>query len=86
MLRAHPRDGALAALALSITALALSTVAGIAQGRAMTRSRRRAIDSPDDPNLASRVANGARRAVILRAMIAVLTVVSVVLGVVVAVG
>ena len=58
LLRAHPRDAALAGLALSITALALSTVAGIAQARAMTRSRRRAIDSPDDPHLAKRVATG----------------------------
>src|SRR5699024_7626094 len=55
LLRAHPRDSALAALALSITALALSTLAGIAQARATTRSRRRPHDSADDPQLTTRV-------------------------------
>lgn len=86
LLRAQPPDAALAGLALSITALALSTVAGIVQARAMTRSRRRAIDSPNDAHLANRVATGARRAIILRAMIAALTLASIVLGVMVTTG
>ena len=52
----------------------------------MTRSRRRAMDSPNDPHLANRVATGARKAIIVRAMIGVLTLASIVLGMMVATG
>ncbi|MPV35993.1 hypothetical protein [Georgenia subflava] len=86
VLRANPWDAAMAALVLSIAALALSTVAGIVQARAMTRLRRRATGSPDDPQLADRVATVARRAIILRAVLTVLTLASVVLAVMVTTG
>lgn len=86
LVRGHSWNAALVGLVLSLTALVLSTIAGIAQARAMTRSRRRTLDSPDDPRLAGRVAADACRAVALRALIAVLTLTSVVLAVLVATG
>lgn len=86
LLRAHPWDAAMAALTLSVAALTLSTVIGIVQARAMTRLRRRAVDSPLDPKFADRVVTSARRAIVLRAVISLLTVTSVVIGMVVATG
>ncbi|NMR18960.1 hypothetical protein [Cellulomonas fimi] len=84
LLRTHPWDAAMTALALTVGALASATVAGVVQARAMTRLRRGAVDSPDDPGLRDAVVDGARRAVVLRSAIAVLTLAAVVVGVAVA--
>lgn len=83
LLRAQPWDAAMMALVLTIAALTLASGTGIAQARSMTRLRRRALNSPADPELADRVDAGARRTLLLRAAIAVLTLAGVILGVMV---
>jgi uncharacterized membrane protein len=63
---------AVTAAALGL-ALALVTVAGVRQARAMTRLRRRWVGSPADEDMAAQVRRGARQANMLRAAIGVLT-------------
>jgi len=73
----HPWDGLLIATAIVAGALLLALAAGIAQARAMTRLRRRALDTPA---LVGQVRRGAAVAAALRGAIALLTLTLVVLG------
>jgi uncharacterized membrane protein len=73
----HPWDGLLVAAAILAGALIFALGAGMAQARAMTRLRRRAIE---DASLGDRVRRGAVLASLLRGSIAVLTLALVVLG------
>jgi len=79
LLRGHPWDGTLIAAAAVAGALLVALAAGMAQARAMTRLRRRALAAPDgapDPE----VRKGAALATALRATIGLLTLILVVLG------
>ncbi|MFN8215719.1 MAG: hypothetical protein U0R71_03900 [Solirubrobacterales bacterium] len=73
----HPWDGLLTATAIVAGCLLAVTVAGIAQAKAMTRLRRRALQTPD---LGERVRRGAVLAGLLRSAIGLLTLTLVVLG------
>jgi len=73
----HPWDGLLVAAAIVAAALLLALAAGMAQARAMTRLRRRAIDAPA---LAGQVRRGAVLAAALRGAIGLLTLTLVILG------
>ena len=73
----HPWDGLLVAAAIVAGALLLALVAGMAQARAMTRLRRRALAAPE---LDGRVRRGATLAGALRGTIGVLTLALVVLA------
>jgi uncharacterized membrane protein len=73
----HPWDGLLMAIAIVAAALLLATAAGVAQARAMTRLRRRALASAAS---AETVRRGALVAAALRGAIAMLTLALVVLG------
>ncbi|MGV1047161.1 MAG: hypothetical protein ACOYD4_01365 [Solirubrobacterales bacterium] len=73
----HPWDGLLVAAALVAAALLAATAAGMARARAMTRLRRRALESP---GLEGRARREARIAAGLRGAIAVLTLALLVLG------
>lgn len=75
-----PHDGLFVATVVVSTVLVLATAAGIAQARAMTRLRTRALTSPGDPTLPAHVQRGAHRATVLRMGLMVLTLVLVVLG------
>ncbi|MBS1887389.1 MAG: hypothetical protein JSU06_09390 [Actinobacteria bacterium] len=77
LLAGHPWDALLLATAIVAAALLLALAVGMAQARAMTRLRRRAIDSPE---LADGVRRGAALAGVLRGAIAALTLALVVLG------
>jgi uncharacterized membrane protein len=77
LLDGHPWDGLLTATAIVAAALLLATAAGMAQARAMTRLRRRALGAPA---LTGRVRRGALLAAALRAAIGLLTLALVVLG------
>ncbi|MEZ5075940.1 MAG: hypothetical protein R2725_00690 [Solirubrobacterales bacterium] len=70
-------DGLLVATAIVAGCLLAVTVAGIAQAKAMTRLRRRALQAPE---LGERVRRGAVLAGLLRGAIALLTLALVVLG------
>lgn len=80
LLRGRPWDGLLAATAAAAALLMTTTGVGMAQARRMTRLRRVALDSPDDPGSAIQVRRGARWAAVLRASIAGFTLVLIVLG------
>jgi uncharacterized membrane protein len=73
LLSLRPWDATSMAAVLVGLALVLATVAGIVQARAMTRARARAVQAPQDADLAQRVRRGSFRAVILRAIIGGLT-------------
>lgn len=79
LLRNHPRNGALIAAAAVAIALLAATGAGVAQARAMTRIRQRALADGGE-GLQSDVSRGAIVAAALRGSIGVLTMVLVVLG------
>lgn len=71
--REHAWDELAVAGAAVAGALLLATGLGMAQARAMTRLRGRALDDPGDPGLADRVRRGAALADVLRGAIGVLT-------------
>ncbi|MBS1676135.1 MAG: hypothetical protein JST08_02000 [Actinobacteria bacterium] len=77
LLRGHPWDGLLVTTAVVAGALVLALATGMAQARAMTRLRRRALAAPE---LDGRVRRGAALAGALRGMIGVLTLALVVLA------
>jgi uncharacterized membrane protein len=79
LLRDHPWDGLLIATAVAAAALLVPTAVGIAQARAMTRLRRRALAEPSEA-IDARVRRGAALAGALRGAIALFTLVLVVLG------
>jgi len=76
----RPWDGLMVAAAIVAGALLIATAAGMAQARAMTRLRRRAVAQVDGEPLDPRVRKGAIVATILRACIGALTLALVVLG------
>ncbi|MFN8163816.1 MAG: hypothetical protein U0R26_08280 [Solirubrobacterales bacterium] len=80
LLDGHPWDGLMIAAVVVAGALLVATAAGIAQARAMTRLRRRAVTQVGGEPLDPRVRRGALVAAILRACIGVLTLALVVLG------
>jgi uncharacterized membrane protein len=80
LLRGHPWDALLVATAVVGAALPAATAVGIAQARAMTRLRRRALTGPAGAALDPRIRRGAVLAGSLRATIALLTLALVVLG------
>ena len=77
LLRGHTWDGTLIAAAIAAAALLVVLAAGMAQARAMTRLRRRALA---EPGLDPQVRNGAVLATALRAAIGALTLILLVLG------
>lgn len=77
LLRGHPWDGLMIATAVVAAALLAVTAAGMAQARAMSGLRRRALNSA---SLGDRVRRGAILASALRAAIGLLTLALVVLG------
>lgn len=81
LLEDHPWDGLLFATAAVAGALLVATVAGMAQARAMTRLRLRALDTP---SLTERVRRRAILAGLLRGAIGLLTLTLVILGAVLA--
>jgi uncharacterized membrane protein len=80
LLRGHPWDGLLVATAVVAAALVAATAVGIAQARAMTRLRRRALTGAGGAALDPRIRRGAVLAGSLRGAIALLTLALVVLG------
>jgi uncharacterized membrane protein len=80
LLRGHPWDGLLIATAIVAGALLVAAVAGMAQARAMTRLRRRALSGTGTVGLEPRIRRGAALAGALRGAIALLTLALVVLG------
>lgn len=80
LLDEHPWDGLMIAAVVVAGALLVATAAGMAQARAMTRLRRRAVAQVGGEPLDPRVRRGAIVAAILRACIGVLTLALVVLG------
>jgi uncharacterized membrane protein len=80
LLRGHRWDGLLVATAVVAAALLAATAVGIAQARAMTRLRRRALTGAGAAVLDPRIRRGAVLAGSLRATIALLTLALVVLG------
>jgi uncharacterized membrane protein len=79
LLRGHAWDGALIAAAVVAAALLVVLAAGMAQARAMTRLRRRALADPSGA-LDPEVRRGAVLATALRATIGALTLLLVMLG------
>jgi uncharacterized membrane protein len=79
LLRGHPWNGTLIAATIAAAALLVVLVAGMAQARAMTRLRRRALTEPAG-GLDAEVRRGAALATALRAAIGALTLLLVVLG------
>jgi hypothetical protein len=79
LLRGHPWEGAMTAAAIAAVFLLLALAAGMAQARAMTRLRRRALAEPGD-SLDAEVRRGAVLATALRGAIGVLTLALLVLG------
>jgi hypothetical protein len=67
------------AATLGVT-LALATVAGVLQARALTRLRLRALSSAQDRQLAEAVRTAAARATLLRASLGALTIALLALG------
>lgn len=80
LLDGRPWDGLMVTAAVVAGALLVTTVAGMAQARAMTRLRRRAVAEVGDNSLDDRVDRGAIVAATLRACIGILTLALVVLG------
>lgn len=81
LLRNHQWDALLVATAILAAALLVATAAGMAQARAMTRLRRRALAQPQGSEaLGAKVRRGAILATALRATIGALTLALVVLG------
>lgn len=80
LLDGHPWDGLLVAATAVAGALLVATAAGMAQARAMTRLRRRAVAQVGGESLDPKVRRGALLAAILRACIGALTLALVVLG------
>jgi uncharacterized membrane protein len=76
----RPWDGLRSASAAVAGCLVATTAVGVVQARAMTRLRAAALGGPTDPELATRVRRGARRAAALRGGIAVLSLTLVALG------
>jgi uncharacterized membrane protein len=76
----HPWDGLMVAAAVVAGALLVATAAGMAQARAMTRLRRRAVAQVGGEPLDPRVRQGAIVAAALRACIGALTLALVALG------
>lgn len=76
----HPWDGLMVAAVVLAGALLVATAAGMAQARAMTRLRRRAITEVGGKPLDVRLERGAVIATTLRACIGILTLALVVLG------
>lgn len=72
--------GTLVAATVLAGVLVLALGAGVVQARRMTALRRRAVIDPNDAALAGQVAGGARRAGLLRAGLAGLTLALVVVG------
>ena len=80
LLRDHNWDGRLiAAVVLTVALLAVSVV-GMAQARRMTVLRRAAVEDAGDVALRTRVERGAQAALVLRGLIALLTLALVVVG------
>ena len=80
LLRDRAWGGAVSATAAVAAALVLVTAVGVAQARRMTRLRGAAGRNPDDLELAVRVRRGARRAVVLRTAIGLLSIALIALG------
>jgi uncharacterized membrane protein len=80
LLAGHPWEGLLVAAAAVAGALLVATAAGMAQARAMTRLRRRAVAQVGGKTLDPKVRRGALLAATLRACIGALTLALVVLG------
>lgn len=78
--RHHAWDATLVSAVVVAALLLVGLAVAVAQARAMTRLRGRAVGSPHDTQLASSVRAGARRATLLRAALGLLTLVLVVLG------
>jgi len=72
--------GVAAALLLSSALLVVTTAAGMAQARAMTMRRMRALSEPNDQEVARVVRRGAAIAGMLRGLMGLLTLVILVLG------
>jgi uncharacterized membrane protein len=77
LLRGHPWDGLLIATAIAAATLLVATGVGMAQARAMTRLRRKALSHP---GLDDQIRSGAVLAAALRGAIGALTLALVVLG------
>jgi uncharacterized membrane protein len=73
-------DATLTVTTVVAGALIVATVIGVVQARQMTRLRRTALGRPEDPVLAGRVAQGARRASVLRTVIGLLSLTLIALG------
>ena len=84
LLRNHPWDPTMTATVVVAAALALTLWVGVVQARRMTRLRRRALDRPDDTDLATRIHRGALGAHTLRGLIGVLSLALLALGVLLA--
>lgn len=80
LLRGHEWDGLMVAAVILAAALLVVTAAGMAQARAMTRLRRRAVTQISGKPLDARIKQGAVVASTLRALIGILTLALVVLG------
>lgn len=79
----RPWDAQLTATAVVATALFVTTAAGIASARRMSRMRRRLLERPDDAEMVAAVRRGATRAGLLRALIALFSLALLALGVLV---
>ena len=86
LLRGHPLDGVTVALIITVTAIAIVLAVAVRQARRMTRLRHALVESPDDAALAATVRQVGQAAVMLRALLGVLSVGGVVLAAVVATG
>lgn len=80
LLHDHPWDTALIVAVIVAVALILSLAFGVIQARRMTRLRRSALADPADQNTAARLASAAHRTAALRGLIGLLSLVTVVLG------
>ena len=80
LLAGHPRSPQLIAAGIVAAALLITTAVGVAQARAMTRLRRRALTAGRGASLDRQVQRGAALATALRATIGILTLALVVLG------
>lgn len=80
LLRGRQPDALLVTTALTAAALVAALAFGVVQARRMTRLRQAAGAAPSDAALRERVGRGAKAAVILRALIGLLSLALVVLG------
>lgn len=81
LLRDHPWDSTMVAVAVVALALGAALAVGMVQARRMTILRRRALDQPGDTALEASVRRGARLAGVLRGLIGVLSLTLLALGV-----